>query len=114
MFEKENNNWEWYDLKYEMAEFILDRLINYQKEYNQDGYSLPTWLLENSKRKETYTKKESESLIVLWNSEIEKMKYSFEQILNSRLETEREFEYDEVKIQNGLNLFSKYFLHFWD
>ncbi len=44
----------------------------------------------------------------------EKMIYSFQQILNYRLHTDHTLEYNETKTQDGLNLFSKYFLPFWD
>ncbi|TCP21310.1 hypothetical protein EV195_1216 [Tenacibaculum skagerrakense] len=117
MNEKDPNKkkeWTWYEAKYEMAEFILNRIINYKENYNKNGYSLPIWILEDAEKKESYSDKEELYLKYKWNEELDKMIESFNQILNYTLQFDEKLEYDEKKIQDGLNRFSKYYIHFWD
>ncbi len=106
--------WSWYETKYEMAEFILERLENYKENYNKNGYSLPNWVLSKSDKKEPDTNSEETKLKKIWNQELDMMIDSFRQILNYKLQFDNQLEYDEKKIQEGLNKFSKYYLHFWD
>ena len=114
MNRKEKDKWFWYETKYEMAEFILKRLKNYKENYNQNGHSLPLWILEPSKKKESYSEQEEIELQKAWNKELDIMINAFEQILNYTLQFDEQLEYDEKKIQVGLNKFSKYYLDFWD
>ncbi len=114
MRQKEKNKWSWYETKYEMAEFILKRLENYKENYNKNGYSLPEWILENSDKKESYSEQDEIELKKGWNKELDKMIDTFRQILNYTLQFDEQLKYDEKKIQEGLNKFSKYYLHFWD
>lgn len=109
-----NEKWKWYEVKYEMAEFILQKLSQYKENYNEEGMSLPTWMLQNSKKKKEYSDKEEIELKQKWNKEIDKMINAFNQILNYTLLFDEELIYDEKKIQEGLNSFSKYYLHLWD
>ena len=106
--------WLWYEAKYEMAEFILGRLENYKEQYNKNGRSLPDWILADSDKKSIYTDKEESDLIMAWNKELDFMIEAFSQVLNYTLAFDKSLEYDEDKIQEGLNKFSKYYLHFWD
>lgn len=108
------NQWTWNQLKYEMAEFILSRLINYKENYNKSGYSLPDWVLEDAEKKDSYINKDEIELKNTWNEELDKMIEAFRQILNYATQFDKKLEYDEVKIQDGLNKFAKYYLHFWD
>lgn len=96
-----------------MAEFILGRLENYKENYNKNGHSLPDWILEDSDKQASYSDKEQLELKNAWNKELDTMIYAFRQVLNYTLQFD-ELEYDEKKIQEGLNKFSKYYLHFWD
>ncbi len=59
--------WSWYEAKYEMAEFILDRLENYKENYNKNGYSLPDWVLANSDKKDSYSDEDVLELKSIWN-----------------------------------------------
>ncbi|SEC35454.1 hypothetical protein SAMN04489761_2759 [Tenacibaculum sp. MAR_2009_124] len=108
------DKWSWYETKYEMAEFILERLKNYQENYNKNGYSLPVWVLEDGDRKEYYSDKDEIEMKINWNKELNEMINTFNQILSYKFQFNEKFEYDEGKIQEGLNKFSKYYLHFWD
>jgi hypothetical protein len=106
--------WNWYETKYEMAEFILNRLENYKANYNKNGHSLPEWVLDDAHKKTSYSKEDEIKLTTIWNDELDVMITSFKQILNYTLQFDENLEYDEEKIQNGLNKFSKYFMHLWD
>ncbi|AUC13852.1 hypothetical protein BTO06_01205 [Tenacibaculum sp. SZ-18] len=109
-----NNQWAWYEVKYEMAEFILSRLEDYKENYNIRGYSLPDWILDVSEKKDSYSDKDELELKHAWNKELDKMIDAFKQLLNYTLQFDKELEYNEEKIQEGLNKFSKYYLHLWD
>ena len=112
--EEDKEQWTWYEAKYEMAEFIIDRLENYKTNYNKKGHSLPCWILDESERKQVYTDQEELELIEEWNKALDHMILAFKQLLNYTLDFDEELEYDEAYIQEGLNKFSKYYLHFWD
>ena len=108
---KKKNQWRWYQAKYEMSEFIIEKLKNYQKNFNKDGYAIPTWLLSGSEKKYSYSEHEIERLKKDWNKEINLMINSFQQVLDYDL---LGGNYNEEEIQKGLDSFSKHFLHFWD
>lgn len=107
-----NKKWDWYESKYHLAEIIIPILEAYKKEYNLEGRSIPSWLLD--KEKKTLTNHEIEKLQKHWNEELDKMILAFKQILNYKISFDSNLGYDENKIQDGLNLFSKYFMHLWD
>lgn len=66
---KENTNekWPWYAAKYEMAEFIVSRLSYYKDNYNENGHSLPVWILDDSEKKESYSIQDEFELKIRWN-----------------------------------------------
>ena len=104
--------WKWYDSKYEMAEFLLEKLTNYKESFNKSGYAIPNWIAENEGKKDSYTEGEIEHLKLFWNKEIDMMITAFKQILNYKLGFDEDLEYNENEIQQGLNAFAKHFLHF--
>lgn len=112
--EDKNDRWTWYQAKYEMAEFILGRLENYKENYNKNGNALPEWILDDSDKKESYSDQDENELKIHWNKELDQMIDAFSQILNYTLQFDEQLEYDEEKIQEGLDKFSKYYLHSWD
>lgn len=111
---KKEGEWLWYEAKYEMAGFILNRLINYKENYNKNGHSLPNWVLEDPEKKTSFSDEDEIQLKKTWNEELDLMIEAFRQILNYTLQFDEELEYNEAKIQEGLNKFSKYYLHLWD
>ncbi|CAL2092912.1 hypothetical protein [Tenacibaculum sp. 190524A05c] len=111
---KEKDEWSWYETKYELAEIILNKLKLYKENYNKNGYSLPIWILNEEDKKESYSEQDEIKLKIQWNKELDIMINSFSQILNYTLQFDENLEYNEEKIQQGLNKFAKYYLHFWD
>lgn len=108
----EKQNWEWYCLKYDLAESIIPKLERYKSSYMKEGLSIPTWLINEEKK--SYSDKEIKELQKLWIEEIDSMIIGFKQILNYSTQTDKEMGYDEIKIQIALSKFAKYFQHFWD
>ncbi|CAL2056526.1 hypothetical protein [Tenacibaculum sp. 190524A05c] len=111
---KEKDEWSWYETKYELAEIILNKLKLYKENYNKNGYYLPIWILNEEDKKESYSEQDEIKLKIQWNKELDIMINSFSQILNYTLQFDENLEYNEEKIQQGLNKFAKYYLHFWD
>jgi len=101
---------EWFNLKYDLAELIIPKLEQYKTGYLKEGMSIPSWLL--SEKKESYSDIEIEELSKRWIMEIDKMIYGFKGVLDYKLNYN--IDYDEDKIQEGLNIFAKHFQDFWD
>ena len=109
-----NHQWSWSDTKYELAEFILEKLENYKDRYNKDGYAIPHWVVDSYEENSNYSEDDIQYLKECWNQEIDEMILTFKQILNYTLGFDEKLGYDEGKIQKGLDKFAKYYLHFWD
>ena len=110
--EKEIKSWDWYNLKYDLAELIIPKLETYLIEYSKGGMSIPSWLLNESKDK--FSDSEIDQLVTQWKSEVNHMIEAFKQILNYKTDEDENMDYDEAFIQDGLNKFAKHFQHFWD
>jgi len=100
--EKEN----WYFLKDSIAEFMIPRLENYKTKFSEDGVAIPSWMSDCEKIE--YTDEEIELLKTKWLNCIECMIFSFKSVkdLNLQQQTER--------VELGLEMFGKYYLHLWD
>jgi len=65
------------------------------------------------RKKESYSEQDEIELKKGWNKELDKMIDALNQILNYILLFDKQLVYDEEKIQDELNKFSKYYLNFW-
>lgn len=111
-------NWEKWDLKYSIAEFVLPRLETYKKEVENDNImSIPLWIEDHNlpfilDQNREYSKEE----ISLINKEcaniLQKMISSFKTLLIPN----NEISFEELQnIQNeGMQLFAKYYFNLWD
>ena len=110
--EKENPEYEWYNLKYQLAEFIIPKLEMYKTQYIKEGMCIPDWVID--KKQKTYSESEIQELNMKWHSELDHMILAFKQILNYNTGEDPKMGYDAEFIQDGLNKFAQYFQHFWD
>ncbi len=101
-------NLKWYDIKSEIAEFIVHRLKDYKKNFYKEGVCIPAWVESNLK--EEYNEKEINDLNERWSTELDKMIKSFYLINNH----DESIDNQEETIQTGIDLFAKYFKHLWD
>lgn len=105
-------SWGWYNLKYDLAEVIIPKLESYLGGYLNTGVALPVWILDEPRSE--FSDSEEYKLRAKWLDEVRHMISAFKQILNYKTDEDENMPYDEEFIQDGLNKFAKYFLHFWD
>ncbi|RSE32070.1 hypothetical protein [Acinetobacter junii] len=94
------------DPKKEIAHKVLPILKSYQKLiFKEENMSLPTWVVskENS---DNFT---DTQLNQIWLGHLNKMILAYELVLAGVHSIE-----DEIKIDEGLVLFSTYYQHLWD
>lgn len=94
------------DPKKEIAHKVLPILKSYQKlVFKEENMSLPTWVVskENS---DNFT---DTQLNQIWLGHLNKMILAYELVLAGVHSIE-----DEIKIDEGLVLFSTYYQHLWD
>ena len=94
------------DPKKEIAHKVLPILKSYQKlVFKEENMSLPTWVVskENS---DNFT---DTQLNQIWLGHLNKMILAYELVLAGAHSIE-----DEIKIDEGLVLFSTYYQHLWD
>jgi hypothetical protein len=111
-------NWEKWDLKYSIAEFVVPRLEAYKKEVENDNImSIPLWIEDHNlpfilDQNKEYSKEEISLINKEWAIILQKMICSFKSLLIPN--NEITFE-ESQKIQNeGIQLFSKYYFNLWD
>ncbi len=102
----------WYNLKYSIAEFMIPKLEEYRCQFISSGVSIPNWVSEEFK--EPYSDEDIETLNRLWVADLEKMIFSFKMVLNYNASNNESIPYNERKIQEGVELFAKYYQHLWD
>ncbi|OCA67919.1 hypothetical protein BBI01_20730 [Chryseobacterium artocarpi] len=111
-------NWEKWDLKYSIAEFVVPRLEAYKKEVENDNImSIPLWIEDHNlpfilDQNREYLKEEISLINKEWASILQKMISSFTTLLTAN----DEISFEELqKIQNeGMQLFAKYYFNLWD
>ncbi|MBB6369655.1 hypothetical protein [Chryseobacterium shigense] len=111
-------NWEKWDLKYSIAEFIVPRLEAYKNEVENDNImSIPLWIEDHSlpfilDQNRGYSKEEVSLINKEWTIILQKMIFSFKSLLISQ--NEINFEELRRRQNEGMQLFAKYYLNLWD
>lgn len=106
---------EWYNLDYTVAKFILPRL----RKFEEKTLSCPVLFDDNGEMIPL------EKANVIWHKALKKMIWSFEQIVNDSspdpnwckeygLNFISETQKWNDQVQEGINLFAKYFRDLWD
>lgn len=110
-------DWEKWDLKYTIAEFIVPRLIAYKAEVeNNNITSIPLWIesdnlpfiLEQDKQ---YSTEEIHLINKEWAKILDKILFPFQSLLSL---DDINFEDVQKKQEEGIYLFSKYYFNLWD
>lgn len=111
-------DWEKWDLKTSIANFIVPRLEAYKNEVeNNNTVSIPSWIRDvelpsilNEDRE--YSDEEIFIMNREWIKILEKILFSFKSILEPQ--NEMNFEELDKRQKEGLQLFAKYYLNLWD
>ena len=101
----------WYQLKYSIAEFMIPKLEEYKHNFIESGKSIPTWVGEISK--EEYSEQEINLLTEEWLQKLDEMIISFKMVLNYATGDDSNIAYNEDTIQQGLDLFARYYQNLW-
>lgn len=102
----------WYNLKYSIAEFMIPKLEEYKFNFIESGVAIPTWVSDDFK--EPYSDEDIENLNKIWISDLDKMIHSFKLVLNCDVTEYNYIPSDECSIQEGIDLFARYYKHLWD
>lgn len=97
---------EWYNLKHEIAQFLVPRLKVYKESFESDGVAIPTWVSESQINVEELSETQVEALNREWLDKLEEMILAFELVMSG--------DALNPKLQSGLNTFAKYYQHLWD
>lgn len=111
-------NWEKWDLKYSIAEFIVPRIEAYKNEVeNNNIISIPLWIEDHNlpfilDQNKEYSEEEINLINIEWAKILQKILFSFK----SLLEPQNEINFEELeKMQKeGMRLFAKYYFNLWD
>jgi hypothetical protein len=96
------DSWDVYNADITLARIILPML----KAFKKKNSGCPGEFLANTSNPPTETE-ESEAF-AKWNACLNKMIFAFKQISNGNT-----VDKNSEKVQEGLNLFAKYYLHLW-
>ncbi len=102
----------WYQLKYSIAEFMIPKLEDYKNNYQKTGMSIPSLIEKDESR--DFSDEKITRLRKDWLSKLEVMIVSFKMVLNYNAGDNPDIPYDEDLIQEGLELFAKYYQDLWD
>jgi hypothetical protein len=111
-------NWEKWDLKYSIAEFIVPRLEAYKNEVeNNNIMSIPLWIEDHNlpfvlKQNTEFSQEEINLINKAWADILKKILFAFKSLLDPKSELSSE---ELQKMQNeGMQLFAKYYFNLWD
>ncbi|SHE55903.1 hypothetical protein [Chryseobacterium takakiae] len=111
-------DWEKWDLKISIANFIVPRLESYINEVeNNNIVSIPLWIRDIElpfviAKDREYSDEEIFIINREWEKILKKILFSFKSILEPQ--NEMNFEEIQKKQEEGLQLFAKYYLNLWD
>ena len=111
-------NWEKWDLKYSIAEFIIPRLEAYKNAVENDNImSIPIWIEDHNlpfilDHNKEYSEEEISLINKEWAKILQKILFSFKSLLIPN--NEMNFEELQKKQHEGMQLFAKYYFNLWD
>ncbi len=111
-------NWEKWNLKYSIAEFIVPRLEAYKNEVeNNNIISIPLWIEDHNlpfilDQNKEYSQEEIILINKAWARILERILFSFKSLLDHQ----NDIKFNELqKMQyEGMQLFAKYYFNLWD
>lgn len=101
-----NSEDNWYNLKYEIADFLIPKLTNYKQKFADEGMCIPTWLEEKEFGDGNLSDAEVHDLNQKWISILKEIILAFQLVQDGAV--------SDSRVTRGLNLFAKYYVHFWD
>ncbi len=86
---------------------MIPKLEQYRSNFKKEGVALPSWL-------DNADNKSEKELCEEWISVLDRMILSFRMVLNYNTSENSELLFNEDVVQDGLDLFAKYYQNLWD